>query len=209
MRVYIGNYINRWTSSVHRDYMNKKHGYYSWRDVDQTPFENFLDKLEDVLQSVYNTTINQYLDKKKRNIKVRVDYYDVWSADHTLALIILPTLKKLKEQSHGSPFVDPQDVPEELRPAQEAGDTNGYVDDTHFKRWDWVISEMIWAFEQIVNEENEDLFYDHTEYESAGDIPMMDKIGLIKVDREGLAAHHERIKRGTTLFGKYYRGLWD
>jgi len=31
----------------------------------------------------------------ERKIEVQVDDYDVWGLDHTLALIILPCLKKL------------------------------------------------------------------------------------------------------------------
>ena len=53
--------------------------------------------------------------KRSRNIKIKIDYWDTWSMDHTLALIALPMLKQLKEKKHGSQIVDLEDVPEYLR----------------------------------------------------------------------------------------------
>ena len=44
--------------------------------------------------------------KRKRKIKVKIDNYDTWSMDHTLAYIIVPMLKQLHETKHGAPFVD-------------------------------------------------------------------------------------------------------
>lgn len=41
--------------------------------------------------------INNPKSKKKRKIKVTIHSYDMWSLDHTLALIILPALKKFKK----------------------------------------------------------------------------------------------------------------
>ena len=35
--------------------------------------------------------------EKERKVNIRIDNYDLWSMDHTLSLIILPMLKKLKE----------------------------------------------------------------------------------------------------------------
>ena len=57
--------------------------------------------------------------------------------DHTLAQIALPMLYQLAKTKHGSPLVDIEDVPFELQ-----GD---YEDAVH-DRWDWVMSEMIFAF---------------------------------------------------------------
>ena len=44
--------------------------------------------------------------KQERKVKIRIDNYDVWGMDHTLALIVHPMLLKLKEQKHGSPMVE-------------------------------------------------------------------------------------------------------
>jgi hypothetical protein len=46
---------------------------------------------------------------------VKIDTYDTWSMDHTLADIILPMLKQLRETKHGAPQDDDADVPEYLR----------------------------------------------------------------------------------------------
>lgn len=125
--------------------------------------------------------LNWVHDKKKRKVSIKIDSYDTWSMDHTLALIIVPMLKQLKANKHGSPNVDNEDVPEELRVPK---DYDGFDTDPQWhNRWDWVMGEMIWAFEQIVE--------DHD------------------VAIEDYKEHYARVKRGTTLFGKYYQGLWD
>jgi hypothetical protein len=70
------------------------------------------------------------------------------------------------------------------------------IDDNYHKRWEWALGEMIWAFEQIVDEDHESQFFDHS-------------VKPYGHDREGHVKHSERIQRGTILFGKYYQGLWD
>ena len=55
--------------------------------------------------------ISNYDDDGERTINVRIDDFDTWSMDHTLAPIILPMLIQLKETKHGSPKVDDADVP--------------------------------------------------------------------------------------------------
>ena len=215
MRVKIGPYIYRFTTDRLEDLWYKmRYGAQSRWEIDEDRMDKWdrrFEKVSDKLQELLNATVNKIQDRRQRKIKVRIDYYDVWGADHTLALIILPTLKLLREKKHGSPFVDLADVPENLRPTEEAGPDNGYTDNTVHERWDWVMNEMIWAFEQLVDEDNDSKFFDHTESdaaEKAGE-DITKSWGKIKIDRDGLDAHNERIKRGTTLFGKYYRGLWD
>jgi len=208
MRVKIRPYKNRWTSQVHYDYMNKKYSY-QWED-NSTKLEHALEKLEDALQRFYNTTINRILDKKPgQKISVRIDNYDTWSMDHTLAPIILPMLVQLKETKHGSPWVDDEDVPEELRSTNAPPKENDYdTDDSHHLRWDWVLDEMIFAFEQKARDDWEGDYYkyedDPTNTEGLG-------LGLKLVweDREGRKAHQERMSNGFRLFGKYYENLWD
>src|SRR6056300_660614 len=93
--------------------------------------------------------------RQERTIKVHIDRWDTWSMDHTLALIVLPMLKQLKETKHGGPMVDVEDVPKELRPTkkeQAAYNKDGTTDDKFFERWDWVLNEMIFAFETKVDD---------------------------------------------------------
>jgi hypothetical protein len=147
-------------------------------------------------------------EHRRRRQRVKLDYYDHWNANHTMALIILPLLKKLKENKHGSPDVDFADVPDHLWPSQPATHNNNYTDDTIHERWVWVLDEIIWTFEQEVDEDDEKSFYDHSLSSDPND-DLMTQVGKIKVDREGLEAHHERKTNGFRLFGKYYQGLWD
>lgn len=223
MKVYIGPYRDRWVSYVHDKYMNKKYGW-DWPEYGQKGMtykheplrEAFLRNLEDSLQWVYNHTINLILDKRSgQKMKIRIDKYDTWSMDHTLAPIILPMLKQLKETKHGSPFVDMTDVPQELRvndvESKEFWD-NGDIDDKHHVRWDWVLDEMIWAFEQKVRDDWQSDYYkyDHVEpNKNSEDFSESLGLKLVWEDPEGHKAHQKRISNGFRLFGKYYEGLWD
>jgi len=146
----------------------------------------------------------------EREENIVIHNYDTWNMDHTLALIIVPMLKQLKDTKHGAPNVDSVDVPLFLKPTQletSRYKEDGTTDKNFFKRWDWVMDEMIWAFEQIVDDDNEGQFYDHSEVGENDDFET--SVRKLKVDREGLESHNKRINNGLRLFGKYYRSLWD
>lgn len=214
MRVKIGKYTDWFGPHQMADRI------FFWLDKhpdDEAEFDRPIYKLQDRVSDFlagkdnngWLTKFCQWIhDHKKRKEYVKLDYYDHWNANHTLALIILPVLKALKEHKHGSGFVDFEDVPERLWPKQLAGASNNYTDDTVHERWAWVLDEMIWAFEQEVDEDDEAKFFDHTDAKDPGD-DLMTQVGKIKVDREGLEAHQERKTNGFRLFGKYYQGLWD
>lgn len=164
----------------------------------------------------------------RREEDIVIHPYDTWSMDHTLALIIVPMLKQLKETKHGAPNVETADVPLFLKPTQleiARYREDGTTDKNFFKRWDYVMEEMIWAFEQIADEDNEEQFYSGNH-----DIKWVpcDKDGnevskedatyhrmergpkdTFKIDQEGMKKHYDRIDNGLRLFGKYYRSLWD
>lgn len=83
-----------------------------------------------------------------RRVRVRIDSHDTWGMDSTLAHIVLPMLKQLREDKQGAPYTDDEDVPYELRsttapPVKNEWDTDDYF----FARWDWIMGEMIYAFE--------------------------------------------------------------
>src|SRR5215469_11875733 len=78
----------------------------------------------------------------KRRSNVHIDNWDTWNLDHTLALIIYPALVKVKEQKPGSPFVDNEDVPDELRHEYDPEDFSYENDKTFHDRWSWVLGEM-------------------------------------------------------------------
>jgi len=217
MKVEIGKYTDRMRCDWHTDYMRKKYGF-DWDDS-TTRFERFLEKVEDIIQWIYNHSINLYLDSKlhERKIKVHIDPWDTWSMDNTLAYVVVPMLKQLKETLNGAPHVDYDDVPEELRPNEEEiakYNSDGATDDNFFKRWEWVLGEMIFAFESKINDWEEQFYSGeidvYSEKLSHGTCEI--KCGpkdTFKIDQEGRRFYQERISNGFRLFGKYYEGLWD
>ena len=155
---------------------------------------------------------------KEQKVNVQIDKWDTWNMDATLAHIIVPMLKQLKATKHGAPYVADEDVPVELQKAASppVKDELGEVDDNYFKRWDWVIDEMIFAFESKLIDW-EDQFWkrpaelDLTTYpEDAGKdlIPLRWKDEGV-CDWDGMREYETRIQNGFLLFGKYYNGLWD
>ena len=154
--------------------------------------------------------------KRKRTVKVKIDKWDTWSMDHTLAYIITPMLKQLQKEKHGAPCVDDEDVPEELKSTSAPPKENDYdIDDNHFKRWDYALNEMIWAFEQHTLDDEPDFWIEQPVgmyFEPCADNPTLstmkyDKEG--KFDHDAYKAYHDRKANGFKLFGKYYAGLWD
>ncbi len=154
----------------------------------------------------------------KHRVKVRIDPWDTWSMDDTLAHIILPMLKQLKETKHGAPYVDPKDVPKELQPKKQTKKQkdNGETDSTHFERWDWVLDEMIFAFETKVDDGRwEEQFESGTSdiqwktLENGMSEMVRGPNDTKEYDWEGRKKYQERISNGFRLFGKYYENLWD
>jgi hypothetical protein len=211
MKVYIGPVRSRWVSVIHDRHMMRKYGL-EWTD-NQDWKDRAWERVEDAIQWVYNHTINLYLDKHEQKISVRIDNYDTWSMDHTLAHIIVPMLKQLQETKHGSPYVDDEDVPEEYRRTNAPPKKDEYdVDDYHHQRWNWILYEMIWAFEQKVKGDWEAQYYKFEDCEPNDDADtFFEKLGtkLIWEDPEGRKAHQKRMTNGFRLFGKYYEALWD
>jgi len=145
----------------------------------------------------------------KQKTSIRIDRYDTWSMDDTLATIILPMLVQLKDTKHGSPNVDGTDVPKELRATKKqlaAYDKTGDVDPKHFERWDWIMDEMIWAFEQKCRDNWQDDYYGPY---IEGDSGLFLNGHFEWQDRERQQVHQLRMTNGFRLFGKYYENLWD
>jgi hypothetical protein len=157
---------------------------------------------------------------------VKIDKWDTWSMDHTLSYIILPMLKQLKATQHGSPFVDDEDVPTELKswacwPKENEWDT----DLNHHKRWVYVLDEIIFAFEHKVDDSWQDA-YRSGEHDilwvpvdvKGNEVPKGEhKYTEMRrgpndtyvCDYDGIKKVEERMANGFRLFGKYYQGLWD
>jgi hypothetical protein len=201
MKVYISKYRDHWLSP----YTILEHVCF-WRvfeDYNDPWVEKWAARLEPLCKAW-----KWFLDRVHPPVNyVEIDYWDTWSMDHTLAHIIVPMLKQLQETKHGSCQVDIEDVPDHLKPTEEPGPNNGYTDNTVHERWDWVLKEMIWAFEQKLSDDGDSQFYDHSGVDPKANINQ--QINQMKVDREGLDAWQKRQANGFRLFGKYYQGLWD
>jgi hypothetical protein len=165
-----------------------------WLSVDKNGNDSWLAKL---CQWAY--------DKRQRKIKIKLHNYDTWNMDATLALIIVPMLKQLKETSNSLGNIHPDDCPPELR-----GNFDIEVHDTHYspERWGWFMDELIWTFTQLDPHTNgESQFFNHSKVNKTDNIN--EQIKSIEVDHEGLIAYNARIDNGLRLFGKYARTLWD
>jgi hypothetical protein len=216
MKVYMNGYPDHWLSpytiidytffwtewsKCHRD-----KGIVEDKDFIDRPewVEKWADRLDPICQVIKR--IREVIHPQIRYVKI--DRYDTWSMDHTLAHIIHPMLVQLNKEKHGAPFTEDDDVPKELRsyvapPKENEWDT----DANHFKRWDYILGEMIWAFEQELKDDDVAQFYDHSESDDVKD--WNEKMSKLKVDHEGLEAHQKRKANGFRLFGKYYSALWD
>lgn len=159
---------------------------------------------------------------RKGSIKkcvVEVGYGDDWNGDWTIATIVLPLLKRIKENKQGAPCVDDEDVPEELRSNSCAPKENEWdTDENFFKRWDYVMDEMIFAMEEIANDkENEPPYHTKHGEMTFGEIDPYTKTGEIKFEgwestpesEAANKAYHERVQNGCRLFGTYMMAMWD
>lgn len=170
----------------------------------------------------YNWLTRKLHWKREQKISINIDPWDTWSMDHTLAHIILPMLKQLKATGHGSPYVDDKDVPKELRRPHDhlTSAPEWETDENWDKRWEWVMGEMIYAFESHIDIEAAESKFSSGVF----DMKMVDTVTksgdpaytfeegpnhTYKVDEKGLKAHQKRVKNGFRLFGTYYQGLWD
>ena len=155
----------------------------------------------------------------ERRIDIKIDHFDTWNLDHTLAMIIYPALLQLKEIKHGLPS-EFATVGGEDWDSQLSFDFYVETQPECFalgeKRWDEVMDKMIWSFQQLCLD-------DYTDKYHHGEMKMgwtdMDANGMSEMvdenpnehwyDHVGNQLHDERIQEGIELFGRYYRNLWD
>lgn len=237
MKIYIGKPRYHWISP----YTMLDYAFF-WTDWSKCARDNRIRSLEEEHKYVerpdwcerwsdrlvpISRAINWILDRVHPEINlVKIDYWDTWSMDHTLSPIILPMLRQLKEKKHGAPFVDDEDVPDELKSTAAPAKENEWdTDDNHFKRWDWAMSEMIFAFECKVDDSWQDAFregemdilwvpvdIDGNEVPKGEHKHYQMKDGpknTYKCDYEGMRVVEARIQNGFRLFGKYFSALWD
>ena len=180
MKIKIGGYPNRLMCNIHARHMNKKYEGLSYEN--QTHEDYVLEAIDDAVQWVYNVFNWIWFDRRTQKIKVRIDKWDTWSMDHTLAHVIHPMLVQLKATNHGYP--------------------SGLTE----KKWDAIMDEMIGAFEQKLRDNwGDDYYGPYIESEDKREL-----FGRFEwIDDEGRQKHQERMTNGFKLFGKYYESLWD
>jgi hypothetical protein len=227
MKIWKSNYRHHWISPYTViDYVffwtawsrcNRHKGIVEDTEFVESPA--WVDKVADVLDPICGG-IRWVLDLVHPQVNyVRIDPWDTWSMDHTLSDIILPMLRQLQDTKHGSPGVDDEDVPEYLQSHMAQPKENEWdTDSLWHMRWEWVLAEMIWAFEQKVADDAESQFF---EYEEQEEIPKTraerrkwiedfnERSSRMKYDEAGHRAWQARKANGLRLFGKYYEALWD
>jgi hypothetical protein len=168
-------------------------------------------------------------NSNRRKIDIRIDHYDTWNCDSTLAHIIYPMLLQLRDTKHGIPneFVEvggsDYDVQDSFDFYKE---THNDSFDEGCNRWDEVLNKMIWSFEQLTKVDYTEQYHhgklenEWVELDETWPDPVTGKLEkLYKItelnpgerwtDHAGLALHEERIQEGLNLFGKHFRSLWD
>jgi len=241
MKVYISKYRNHWISPYTiMDYVffwtewskcsrwtlaetleNEKREKSAWVDHPE-----WVDRWADRLTPI-SGAINRILDWIHPRITyVKIDRWDTWSMDSTLAPIVLPMLKQLQATKHGSPNVDDEDVPEHLRSTAAPPKANEWdIDSNHHARWDWVLGEMIFAFEMKTRNDWEADFHSGVSdlrwvpVDAEGNEVAKGEHRYYRTERgpndthvydaEGAQKIQDRITNGFRLFGRYYEGLWD
>jgi hypothetical protein len=237
MKIYKSCYRNHWISPYTIiDYVffwtdwskcSRKKGIPTLEDEENyVEHPEWVEKATDYLTPI-SRTIQWVLDLVHPKIDiVRIDRWDTWSMDHTLADIILPMLRQLKQSAHGAPNTDDADVPEYLRSHMAQPKENEWdTDSLHFMRWDWILDEIIFAFNCKVDDSWQDAFREgehdllwvpvdkdgnevakgqHKYYEMKNG-----PNNTYKCDYEGMKKVEERIQNGFRLFGRYYQNLWD
>lgn len=127
--------------------------------------------------------------KLKKNLKqkiiIKINDEDVWNLDYTMALILLPMFKRLKKIKNGASGILDDDVPDDLKSTSVKESPEHVVDENYFKRYDWVLSEIIWALKET---------QPNRKYKMGG---------------ADYIQHDARLNNAFRLMGTYWRTFWD
>jgi len=178
MKVYIGPYLNWWGPYQIAELLEK---------VGVSG-----DKCRKIGKYLSETWVGTFLEwahsKKKRKVKVKINYYDTFDLDSTLSYIIHPLLIKFKENKQSTPYILNSDIPKELHKADEV--EYGNAEGVHNQEgYDWILNEMIWAFDPDWDDKN-----------GFGD-------GDYTIDK--YKENNKRQQNAFRLFGTHYSTLWS
>ena len=154
----------------------------------------FFDRIEDLneegkisppvyrMLSWVNDHVQDFLNWLSKKLEIRfihVSRRDLWSLDYTMSHVILASLISFKEGNTISiPFVDCEDVPEDMSYKAHNLEFHDIPNDLLEERWHYVLDQMIESF-ILISDDN----FSNT--------------------RDG-----EIVDLGLRMFGKYYRNLW-
>lgn len=159
-------------------------------------------------------------DGGERTIRVRIDKYDIWGMDHSLAHIIVPMLEMLKERKQGVPHVDDEDVPEELRANGQKDKYDSEPFDILEAKWNYVMDAMIWSMQQSRDDYKgeKDTWDVHGEIDREHTFKPSEtnpKYSTLNwkvepvLNKKKFDEYWRKVKYGHTMFGKYFSSLWD
>lgn len=173
--------------------------------------------------------IGKFLKNTDRKIDIKIDNYDTWGLDNTLALIIFPALLQLKEQKHGVPAEFVNDVAEDYND-QMVFDFMREDKDAVFQqgidKWNEILDKMLWSFQQLIDDDHDSKYhhgkrdYDWvvSDHKFTNPTTGLDEDCYEMLDKNpdghwydavGHRLHNERIQEGLELFGRFFRDLWD
>ncbi len=177
MIVFLSKYRNHWVSPY--TVLEKL---IFWRKVDILNLSPRQEKFCDVITPLCNGWLKLMDTIHPRVQYVKIDRWDTWDMRSTLAPIIVPMLKQLKETKHGIPaaMIHGKNGDEEI-PFEEAE-----------KKWDEALDCMIWSFETEMMDNPDERFFKDGKY-----------------DHKGHQQWRKRQQKGFDLFGKHYLSLWD
>jgi hypothetical protein len=183
----------------------------------QDEYPDWVHDFGTVISETWIHTFLQWIhEKRPRKIEVQIDNYDTWGMDSTLAMIIVPMLKQLRDTTHGYPADFCHESPDYGDQRIFTGEGFDFPDDG-FEQWVETLNKMIWAFEQVLDEDWEDQYRTGEcdfRFEEIDNMPGYSRMvdgpnHTLVTDYDGIQKHRERMQEGFDLFAKYYSGLWD
>lgn len=139
--------------------------------------------------------------------RVVIHAYDCWSADHTLAMILHPLLKRVKADTRSTPCSVYDTLDEDI--SEEAHERA-------YKKWQLILDQMIFSMQEIANlEHNEPKMPKNAHWKEWKDETGRDRMEFIWDDEQERKKYEKetyeyqrKIQEGCELFGKHFRDLW-
>jgi hypothetical protein len=170
--------------------------------------------------------ISNYTKKGSQKVDVRIDSWDTFSLDKTLARIILPMLLQLKQRKVGIPSNLVNGVGTSISEQYYFDFMNDDLDVVHNaaeEKWEEILDKMIWSFSQLLEDDWDELYHHgdfaykwkevtyinpFTNSPAKGYELSKDENCTHWYDRKGHVLHYQRVQEGLDLFGKYMLSLW-